>query len=462
MNDRIEEPLLVNPLTEGSITKSIFRLALPVIASTALHNIFHVADTWWVSSQLGAEATAAVGSSGFFVWGIFSIGLMASDGVNAMVARFTGAGDRRMTGEVAYQGMILAMVVSLVVMFLGFAFKQPIFGFLQTEESVTQLAYQYLDIIISGVSTVMMFVVITAIFRAIGDTSTPLLLLVFAGSMNFFLDPLLMLGWGPFPRLGVRGVAFATVISRSCGVVLGLYLLCRYRGDGKIDWRLTQWMPNVKLYLRILRIGVPSSLAGLLFCVVYFCLLRVISIVSPEHKTVAVAALTIGFRVESFAFMWSAGFSTAAATLVGQNLGAGQPDRAEKCAWRSALTLCTITGTAGVFMMLFPTQLVGFFSKDPEVISRAASYVWVMGVIQVPQSLSGVLRGAFAGAGNTLPTLLIDAPLNFARVPLGYLLAIPFGFGLQGIWWAIGLSNVGKGITLSAWFARGRWKHHEV
>ncbi|HNT34892.1 MAG TPA: MATE family efflux transporter, partial [bacterium] len=423
---------------------------------------FHVADTWWVSRFLGAEATAALGSSGFFAWAIFSIGMMASDGVNAMVARFTGAGDRRMTGEVAYQGFVLAMIVSMVVMVAGFAFKQPIFGFLQTEDSVTTLAYQYLDIIIWGASTVMLFMVVTAIFRAIGDTTTPLILLVFAGSMNFLLDPLLMLGLGPFPRLGVQGAALATVISRLFGVVFGVYLLCRHRGGGKVDWHLPQWMPNPRMYLRILRIGIPSSLSGLLFSLVYFCLLRVIAQVSPENRTVSVAALTIGFRVESFAFMWSAGFSTAAATLVGQNLGSGKPDRAEQCAWRSALTLCLITGTAGVFMMIYPKQLVGLFSKDPDVIVRAASYVWVMGVIQVPQSLAGVLRGAFAGAGNTLPTLLIDAPMNFARVPLGYLMAIPLGLGLQGVWWAIGLSNVGKGLTLSAWFSRGRWKHHKV
>jgi len=458
----VNAPSIANPLIEGNITKSIFRLALPVVASTALHNVFHIADTWWISRFLGKEATAAMGSSGFLVWGVFSLGTMVSVGVHAMVARFTGAGDRRTTGEAAYQGFIIAAAFSIIIAVLGLSFRGPLFAFLKTEEAVTGFARDYLQVILSGAGTVFLFVLITGIFRALGDTTTPLLLLLAAGLINFFLDPMLILGWGPFPKLGIVGAAVATVFSRTMGVAMGLYLLLRYRGDGKIDWHISRWRPSFKMHWRIIRIGFPSSLAGFLFCVVYMFLIRLIADVAGDHKTATVAALTIGFRVESLSFMWAIGFSSAAATLVGQNLGAGKPDRAAKCAWQSAGFLCAIVSVVGMAMVVFSKSLVSIFIDDPEVIRIAASYVVVMGIIQVPQSLAGVLRGAFSGAGNTLPNLLINAPLNFARVPLGYLLAGPLGWGIYGIWWAIGISSVTKGITMGAWFYRGKWKHHEV
>jgi putative MATE family efflux protein len=451
-----------DPLLSGNITRAILTLALPVVAATALHNLFHIADLFWVSKFLGKEPTAAVGSSGFILWGIFSLGNMAATGSSAMVSRFTGARNPRMTGEVVFQGLLLAFLLSFVVAAGGFLLRGPIFSFMRTDATVVGIARGYLTVLFLGVPSELLFIVVTAIFRAIGDTRTPLILLVLAGLFNFIFDPLLMLGIGPFPEMGVVGTSVATVISRSLGVTAGLYWLIKKRGGGRIDWHIPQWSPNISMFVRILKIGIPSGLAHVLFCVVYVALIRVINDVTGDHGTASVAALTLGFRVESLAFMWSMGFSTAASTLVGQNLGAGQPDRAAECTWRAATMLCTISGTIGIFLVLFPKQLVGILSDDPEVIIRAAAYVRIMGFIQVPQSLANVLRGAFSGSGNTLPTLLIDAPLNFARVPLGYFLAVPMGLGLSGIWWAIGISSLSKGLGTWAWFSRGRWKYHQV
>jgi len=303
-----------------------------------------------------------------------------------------------------------------------------------------------------GMPLIALAFMFNSIFAASGDTRTPFLIMLLSLLLNAVLDPLLIFGLAGFPELGIAGASWATIIAR------GLWILLAFR-------RLTSSRSHIRLrthgrlgldvndILTTVRIGAPKALTGSLFSGVYIALTRITS----AFGTPNIAALRIGHIYEGMSFLSALGFSIAASTLVGQNLGAGQPRRAAKAAWTSAGIVASFTAAVGLVFYLFPDQLGSVFSRDGNVISAAALYLTILALSQPFMGVEIVLEGSFAGAGNTVPPMIVQLPLTLMRYPVAYVLAFHTNLGVAGVWWAISGSSVLKCVALAWWFGRGRW-----
>ena len=298
---------------------------------------------------------------------------------------------------------------------------------------------------------------LAAIFRASGDTKTPMLIIMASVGLNIVLDPVLIFGWGPFPRMGTDGAALASIFSQ--GVAGALFILLIIRGKLAFKFSL---LPKLDLDLsmvwRILRVGIPASSAWILFSVVYLFINRIVALFGTE----AIAALGIGNRMESVSFLTCFGLSIAASTLVGQNLGAGKPERSAQAAWQTAGIAVLVTSFVGVMFFAFPRQIASIFISDPQVVEIGIGYLRILALSQMFMALEIVFEGSFAGAGNTIPPMIVSISGSLARIPIAYLLAVHWGMGITGVWWAIASTSVVKGIVLTYWFSRGRWKSQKI
>jgi putative MATE family efflux protein len=443
-------------LTSGSITKSIFYLAGPAVATFFLETAFSIADIFWVG-KLGAVSMAAVISSAFLIWIIWSLVGAISVGVTALVARFIGARQPDQAAFSARQSYLFAIFLALAITIAGTLFTKWPFVLMGTESDVTHLGIRYLRIIFIGAVFFFLIDVFSAIFRAAGDTRTPMLVIGGSLALNIILDPVLIFGLGPFPRMETDGAALASIFSQAVGSLLFILLVAR----GKLGFKFSL-LPTLKLDLsmvwRILRVGIPASSAWILFSVVYLFLNKIVALFGTE----AIAALGIGNRMESISFHTCMGFSIAASTLVGQNLGAGKPDRSSQAAWQAAGIAVLVTAFVGIMFFTFPKQIASFFISDPKVIGIAIWYLKIVALSQMFMALEIVFEGAFAGAGNTVPPMIVSISGSLARVPLAYLLAVYWGMGIVGVWWVITFTSIVKGIILAYWFRRGKWKTKKI
>ncbi len=452
-------------LTSGSITRNIFYLAGPVVATMFLETAFSLANIFWVG-KLGAVSLAAVISSTILVWIIYSLVGTISVGVTALVSRSIGAKDLEQASSVARQAYLFAILVALSLSVLGIFFSRSAFVLMGTEQEVTHLGSRYLRIIFSGAVFFFMIDLFGATFRATGDTKTPMLVTLGSVGLNMILDPFLIFGWGPFPRLETSGAAIASVISQGLGSCLLGYLIIRGGGpDSAIRGRLGfkfSLLPKFNLDFaviwRILRIGIPASIAWITFSVVYLFLNKIVALFGTE----AIAALGIGNRMESISFLTCSGFSIATSTMVGQNLGAGKPERSARTAWRAAGIVVLITALVSIMFFVFPRQIISFFISDPQVDRIGTGYLQILALSQMFMALEIVFEGAFAGAGNTIPPMAVSIPGSVARIPLAYLMAVHWGMGINGVWWAITLTTIVKGIVSTYWFSRGKWKTKKI
>jgi putative MATE family efflux protein len=443
-------------LTTGPISKSILYLAIPAVATMFLETAFSIADIFWVG-KLGAVSMAAVISSAFLIWIIWSLVGAISVGVTALVARFIGAKQPDQAAYSARQSYLFAIFLALAISITGILFTRWPFVLMGTEPDVTHLGIRYLRIIFVGAVFFFWIDVFSAIFRAAGDTKTPMLVIGGSLVLNIVLDPLLIFGVGPFPRMETDGAALASIISQAVGSILFILLIVR----GKLGFKFSL-LPKLNLDLsmvwRILRIGIPASSAWILFSVVYLFINKIVALFGTE----AIAALGIGNRMESLSFHACMGFSIAAATMVGQNLGAEKPERSSLAAWQSAGFAVLITGFVSIMFFVFPKQIASFFISDPEVIEIGIGYLKILALSQTFMALEIVFEGAFGGAGNTVPPMMVSIAGSLARIPLAYLMAVHWGIGINGVWWAITFTSIVKGIVLAYWFSRGRWKSQKI
>lgn len=444
-------------LTEGPITRTIFRLAWPVIISMFVETARGIANMFWVG-KLGAVNLAAVVSATFLIWFIYVLSDVISVGTVALVARYVGAKEKTKAAYIARQAYLFAIISSLFLAVLMILVGgKYAFNLMGTEPEVTHLGLNFLRIVFSG--TVFLFLIETfgACFRGAGDTKTPMKVLLTSLSLNIALDPLLIFGIGPFPQMGTNGAALATLISWGTAAVI--YLLLIIRGRLRFSFSLLpRFDLDFSVVKRILRIGLPLSASGILFILVYIFLNKA----TATFGTEAIAALGIGNRMESLSFLTCFGFSQAASALVGQNLGAKKPERAERGAWRTVHIVVFITGFISIMFLAFPRWISSFFISDPKVINIAIDYLRILALSQVFMALEIVLEGSFSGAGNTIPPMAVSIPGSILRIPLAYLIAISWGVGVDGVWWAISLTSIAKGSVLAFWFKQGKWKTTKV
>ena len=441
-------------LTEG-VTKGLLSLGIPVVASLLLQTSFNIVDAIWIG-RLGDAALAAISTASFVLWSVFALAEMVAIGVTAMIARFVGAGDQRQAAQVAGQGIWLGLLVSLAISAGGMTSVAYIFSFMRTASDVTQHGISYLAVLFWGMPSLILFFVLNAIYRGNGDTKTPMKLLTMAVLINGVLDPFLIFGWGPFPQLGVAGAAFATVIARFIGVAVGVRILLRRKNW--LVWRTSNKWIDLSMMRRILRIGIPASLAGLVVCVVYIFLTRV----TTKFGTAAVAALGAGHKVQSITYMIGVGMSVAVTTMVGQNLGAKQVERAARTAWVGCGIIALVNGCmAAVYLTLSP-YIIRIFISNPQVIRIGSNYLKINAIAEIFMGIESIFDGAFAGAGDTLPPALISVPLTVARYPLAYFFAVVLWNNVNGVWTAIALTGFVRGVLIMYWFSRGKWKEREV
>ena len=444
-------------LTEGPITRSIFRLAWPVVISMFVETARGIANMFWVG-KLGAVDLAAVVSATFLTWFIYVLSDVISVGTVALVARYVGAKDETKAAYVARQAYLFAIISSLFLAILMILVGgKYAFSLMGTEPEVTRLGVNFVRIVFAGTTFLFLIETFGACFRGSGDTKTPMKVLLVSLGLHIVLDPLLIFGIGPFPRMETNGAALATFLSE--GIAATIYVFLIIKGKLRVGFSLLpKFNLDFSIVQKILKIGLPLSASGIVFIVVYIFLNKV----TATFGTEAIAALGIGNRMESLSFLTCFGFSQAAAALVGQNLGAKMPERAEKCAWRTVHIVVLITGFISVLFFLFPRWISSFFISDPKVVEIAIDYLRILALSQVFMALEIVLEGSFSGAGNTIPPMSVSIPGSVLRIPLAYLIAIFWGVGVNGVWWAITLTTIAKGTALAFWFKQGNWKTKKV
>jgi len=436
-------------LTVGPLRPVILKLAMPAVAMMACHFCFNLIDAIWVGNLIGPAALAAVSTAGFYVWVLLSLGEMVEVGLIAVAARRHGEGRPDAAARAAGAAVLYALAAGAVVSAVGYVLTDELFRFMTVPPDVAILGHRYLHTWLLGGPLVFGFFAIEATFRASGDTRTPFLLLMASVLLSVGLDPLLIAGLGPFPRLGVEGAALSSVMVRGGGFLIGIGIAWR-RGLLRLetpDWRA---VPTV------IRIGAPLSLAGVLLSVVYMWLTRYTS----RFGTAALAALGVGHKIEGLGFIAISGFALSASALVGQNLGAHQEARARQGVRMTVAYCLAVTVTTAIAFLAIPRTLVGLFTPDPAVITDGSLYLRVIAFAQIGQTFEIILEGALAGAGYTLLPQIASTTLTLLRVPLSAWWSGPLG--LLGIWLALSVTAVSRGIAMSVFWLRGSWRHAAV
>jgi putative MATE family efflux protein len=432
-------------LVSGPLPRAIMRVALPAIGSALLQLAFLLIDIFWVGRILGPSALAAISTAGFAVWMLLALGEMIGVGLTAVAARRHGEGAHGLAAVAAGTTLALALGIGVVVAVIGWLLVPALFAVMNTPPEVTELGRRWLSTYLVGTPLVLGFFAAEATFRASGDTRTPLVLLMLSVLVTLIADPVLILGLGPAPAMGIAGAAVAAVGTRALVLAFGFGVLVRRRLVRFVvrDWRAA---------VTVLRIGAPTGATGVFFSLVYIGLTRI----TTRFGTFALAALGVGHKLEGLAYQVAVGFGLASAAIVGQNLGAARPDRARRAGWLSARYACVAAAVPALAFVVAPESLVGIFSRDPGVIAAGASYLRIIAAAEITMALEIVLEGSLGGAGFTLEPMLWSGSLTAARIPLAAWLAAVFG--VAGIWWAISLTAVGRGLAMAALWRSGRWQ----
>ncbi|MBD3383499.1 MATE family efflux transporter [candidate division KSB1 bacterium] len=440
-------------LTTLPLSRAIVKLAGPAMISMLLLIIFNLIDIWWVG-KLGPAPLAGVSAASFIYWALQSVGTLISTGVTAMVARFAGGKKHKEANLVAQQGFLLAIFIALVFSITGLLLSPSIFTAMGLKGMVLHSANQYMLYIYLGLFCIYLVYALEAVFRGLGDTKTPLKIMVIGLSINIILDPVFIFGLGPLPAFGVGGAAIATVISHLIGAILCFIIL----NKRQVRIYPHRFSVSADMIWRISKIGAPIAFSGVMFSISYLVLTDIIT----DYGSEAIAALGLGHRIEGLAYFSAVGFAVAAEALVGQNLGASKPERAEKAAWLSVLYIGLLLLLISVLFYIFPEPIFRVFTDDPRIVEHGKNYLRIIAVFEIFLGVELVLEGAFSGAGNSLPPMIVIVPLTWLRIPLSILMADYFDMKSMGIWWAISITTAMKGIVLVFWFKKNKWKYKQV
>lgn len=442
--------------TAGSIGRAIVLLAIPMILEMAMESIFAVVDVFWVS-RLGPDAVATVGLTESMLTLVYTAAMGLSIGVAAVVARRIGEKQPDAAADAAVQGIGLGLAVAAGVAVLGVTLAPRLLGLMGASPAVTVIGSGYTRMMLGGSATVLLLFLINAIFRGAGDAAIAMRVLWFANAINILLGPCLIFGLGPFPRLGVTGAAVATTIGRGSGVLYQLYRLTR--GDARVAVRRTNLALRPAVMANLLRLSGSGTFQVLVGTASYIGLVRIVS----TFGSAALAGYTIAIRLVVFCLLPSWGLSNAAATVVGQSLGAGKPDRAERAVWIAGGYNMLVLGGVGVLFILFANPIVGLFTHDPTAAPTGALALRTMSYGFAFYALGMVLTSAFNGAGDTwTPTWINLVCFWLWEIPLAYVLARVAGFGPFGVFLAITVGYSTLALVSAVLFRRGRWKLRQV
>jgi len=441
--------------TEGDMNRAIVLLAIPMILEMVMESLFGVVDVFFVS-RLGPDAVATVGLTESLLTLVFGIAIGLSMATTAFVARRIGEKDPEGAAESSVQAILLGLILSAVVGVIGI-WKAPQLLHLMGSSPAVEANARYTQILLGGSAVIFLLFLINAIFRGAGDAALAMRVLWIANGINIILDPCLINGWGPFPKLGVYGAAVATTTGRGVGVLFQLWAL--NSGANRIVIRRPQMRLNLPVMWHLLRVSITGIVQFLVATASWVALIRIVS----SFGSAVVAGYTIAVRLLVFAILPSWGLSNAAATLVGQNLGAKKPERAEKSVYRTGFYNMIYMGLVSIAFVFFPGALVAIFTHDPAVSSPAVSCLAIFGLAFVSYAWGMVLMQAFNGAGDTLtPTLINVLAFWVCQIPVAYWLAIRLNWGPRGAFTAVPIADVVFTLVALAFFRRGTWKQQKI
>ncbi|HMJ58675.1 MAG TPA: MATE family efflux transporter [Gemmatimonadales bacterium] len=442
--------------TEGPIGRAIILLAIPMVTEMFMESLFAVVDIFWVA-HLGADAMATVGLTESMLALVYTAAMGLSIGVGAMVARRIGEKNPAGAAEAAVQGIAVGLMVAAVTGTLGAVFAPRLLGVMGASPAVIAVGSGYTRVMLGGNAVILLLFLINATFRGAGDAAIAMRVLWLANWINILLGPCLIFGLGPFPRLGVQGAAIATTIGRGTGVLYQIYRLMRR--DGRIVIHRDQLQIRPAVMHTLLRLSGTGTFQVLVGTASWIGLVRIISTFGAE----AVAGYTLGVRIIIFALLPSWGLANAAATMVGQGLGAGKPERAERAVWIAGLYNMYFLGTVGLVFVILAGPIVSLFTTDAAVAPMAASCLRIVSCGYVFYAWGMVLTQSFNGAGDTwTPTWLNLFCFWLWEVPLAWALAVRFGFGPSGVFLAITIAFSTLAVASAVLFRRGRWKLRRV
>ena len=438
--------------TAGTLNRAILLLAIPMVLEMVLESLFAVVDVFWVG-RVGANAVATVGLTESMLLLVFAIGMGLGLSTTAMVARRIGEKNPEAAAVAGVQAIYLGLAMSIAIG-LPCVFVAPrLLRLMGATPEIIAVGSNYSRIALGGCGVVLLLFLNNAIFRGAGDAAIAMRLLWVSNIINLILDPCLIFGWGPFPRLGVTGAALATFTGRGIGVLCQFYRLLH--GTERIRVLRKQIGVNLEVLVRLFRLSLTGISQFVIAQTSWIGLVRIVSLFGAA----AVAGYTIAIRIVIFVILPSWGLSNAAATLVGQNLGAKQPERAETSVWRTGFYNMLFLGSVGIIFTLFARPLVSLFTSDLAVIPLAASCLRIVSYGNIGYAYGMVMLQAFNGAGDTVtPTILNLFSFWLFEIPLAYWLAIHRGWHSNGVYYAIVIAECAMAVASILIFRRGRWK----
>ncbi|WP_080054148.1 MATE family efflux transporter [Spirosoma aerolatum] len=442
--------------TSGSINRAIFLLSVPMILEMVMESLFAVVDVFFVA-KIGTQAVATVGLTESVLTIVYSIAIGLSTAATAMVSRRVGEDNRRGAAQAVGQVILVSLVMAILMGVPGFIFAEDILRLMGGDEQLIANGANFTRMIFASSPAIMLLYTLSGCLRGAGDASMAMRSLWIANGFNIILCPVLIFGWGPFPELGVMGSAVATTAGRSLGVLYQLYALTRQKGG--IQVLRSDLTPDMEVIRNIVSLAIGGTSQFLVGSASWIFLTRILSTYGSD----VVAGYTIAIRIIIFTILPSWGMANAAATLVGQNLGAGQPERAEISAWRAAFCNMIFLATVGIGFFLGAAEVVSLFDNNTNVVDIAVQCLRVFCLGYLFMAYGMVLSQSLNGAGDTrTPTIINIVCFWLIEIPLAYTLAHVFNWGPPGVFWSVAISETLLAVIAILVFRRGRWKTVQV
>jgi len=441
--------------TKIPLSKAILLLSIPMVLEMIMESVFALVDIFFVS-RLGADAVATVGITESLMTIIYAIGIGLSVGTTAMVSRRIGEKRPEEASVAAVQAIFAGIVVSLAFSAVGILFAKDLLRMMGASEPTIEMGYMYPTIMLGGNVVIMLLFIINAVFRSSGDAAISMRVLWFANIMNIVLDPLLIFGIGPFPELGIKGAAVATNIGRGTAVLYQLYLLGK--GNYRVKVRANQIVIRLKEVVKLVKLSMGAIGQYIIATSSWIFLVWVVTGLGEE----VVAGYTIAIRILLFAILPAWGLANAAATLVGQNLGAKQPDRAERSAWVVGIANMIFLGLVSIIFIVMPELFIRLFvnaGEEPLVMSSGITVLRIVSFGFLVYALGMVMVNAINGAGDTATPVWINFVAFWVlEIPMAYLLVKVWGLHINGVCYAILIADTALTLIAIAVFKRGKWK----
>lgn len=434
-------------LVEGNISRALVKLAVPIMATSFVQMAYNLTDMLWLG-RVGTKAVAAAGTAGFFTWFGSALFMIPKIGAEVGVAQSIGREDIDSAKKYAANTLKLDILIALIYSAILMTFRHQIIGFFRLgDKEVIQMATDYLLIISFGLLFYFLNPVFSGIFNGSGNSSTPFKINTAGLITNMILDPIMIMGIGPFPKMGIKGAAWATIIAQFA-VTLIFIFTSRKKSVLLKELNLLK-IPFDKEYIKIiLKLGLPVAIHQGLFSSIAMVIARIIAQWGP----IPVAVQKVGSQIESISWMTAGGFSTAISAFVGQNYGAGKLERIRE-GYKKGLQIVGSIGIFATILLIFGAQPVFklFIPDDPEALEIGIRYLRILGISQLFMTIEIASQGAFNGLGRTVPPSLVSVTFNALRIPAALILSSTF-LGLDGVWWSISISSVFKGTVLTTWY----------